>query len=94
MQLFLKQFRTERQAQVVQLIQAFAVSVPAQNVIWCVPCAGYRSTEGLQTVGRYQICCLLYLAPQIDSMTPQFYDDITMCRWDAYEAVLPIGVVT
>ena len=79
----------ERQAQVIQLIQALQ-SVPAQTELvrtmrWVPLNRGVASSGALSDDALFAV-----LAPQIDSMTPQFYDDVTICRWDAYEAVLPM----
>jgi len=79
----------ERQAQVLQLIQALQ-AVPAQtelvrNMRWLPLNRGVANSGALIEDPLFAV-----LAPQIDSMTPQFYDDVTICRWDAYEAVLPL----
>ena len=80
---------SERQAQVLQLIQALQ-AVPAQTELvrtmrWVPLNRGVASSGALSDDALFAV-----LAPQIDSMTPQFYDDVTICRWDAYEAVLPM----
>jgi len=79
----------ERQAKIIQLIQALQ-SVPAQTELvrtmrWVPLNRGVASSGALSDDALFAV-----LAPQIDSMTPQFYDDVTICRWDAYEAVLPM----
>jgi len=79
----------ERQAQVIQLIQALQ-ALPAQTALvrtmrWVPLNRGVASSGALPDDALFAV-----LAPQIDSMTPQFYDDVTICRWDAYEAVLPM----
>jgi hypothetical protein len=74
---------------VVQLIQALQ-AVPAQTELvrtmrWIPLNRGVASSGALPDDALFAV-----LAPQIESMTPQFYDDVTICRWDAYEAVLPL----
>jgi hypothetical protein len=87
--IFPQALTVERQAQVVQLIQALQ-AVPAQTELvrtmrWIPLNRGVASSGALPDDALFAV-----LAPQIESMTPQFYDDVTICRWDAYEAVLPL----
>lgn len=79
----------ERQAQVVQFVHALQ-AVPVQTELvrtmrWIPLNRGVASSGALPDDALFAV-----LAPQFDSMTPQFYDDVTICRWDAYEAVLPM----
>jgi len=87
--IFPQALTVERQAQVMQLIQALQ-AVPAQTELvrtmrWIPLNRGVASSGALPDDALFAV-----LAPQIESMTPQFYDDVTICRWDAYEAVLPL----
>lgn len=79
----------QRQAQVVQLIQALQ-AVPSQTELvrtmrWIPLNRGVASSGALVDDALFAV-----LAPQIDSMSAQFYDDVTICRWNAYEVVLPL----
>ena len=78
-----------RQVQVVQLMQALQ-EVPAQTELvrtmrWVPLNRGVANSGALPDDALFAV-----LAPQIDQMRPQFYDDVTICRWDAYESVLPL----
>lgn len=78
-----------RQAQVIQFIQALQ-ALPAQTELvrsmrWVPLNRAVAASGALPDDALFAV-----LAPQIDTLQPQFYDDITICRWDAYESVLPL----